>query len=51
MMKAVAAGSVDEVEDDRYQTPSLLGRGRTFESPLTPGLSRSVDDLLGLAED
>jgi Uma2 family endonuclease len=42
---------VYRLEEGRYQTPSLLGRGRTLESPLTPGLTLSVDDLLGPPED
>jgi Uma2 family endonuclease len=47
---------VDRVErcrldQGRYGPPTILFRGKTPTSPLTPGFSLPVDELLGPAED
>src|SRR2546428_4284403 len=47
---------VDRVEiyrrsDDRFDPPILLRRGDTLESPILPGFSFPIDDLLGPPEE
>lgn len=38
------------LEDDRYGEPRFLGRRDTLDTPLAPGFSIAVDDVLGPAE-
>lgn len=38
---------VHRLSEGRYGPPTVLARGDTLESPLLPGFSANVDDLLG----
>jgi Uma2 family endonuclease len=42
---------VYRLEQGRYGHPLLFARGETLETPLAPGLTLAIDDLLGPAED